>query len=72
MRGRVSISLPAKMKAELDGVSRAVGVTRSEVVREALNQYIFVRRLRKLRSRLLPLAEARGVYTDEDVFREVS
>lgn len=72
MRESISISLPEEMKEALDELSEAEGVTRSEVVREALHEYIYVRRLRKLRSRLMPYAEAQGVYTDEDVFREVS
>ncbi|HEX8276004.1 MAG TPA: ribbon-helix-helix domain-containing protein [Longimicrobiaceae bacterium] len=72
MRESISISLPEEIKEALDELSEAEGVTRSEVVREALHEYIYVRRLRKLRSRLMPYAEAQGVYTDEDVFREVS
>jgi metal-responsive CopG/Arc/MetJ family transcriptional regulator len=72
MRESISISLPEEIKEALDELSEAEGVTRSEVVREALHEYIYLRRLRKLRSRLMPYAEAQGVYTDEDVFREVS
>lgn len=72
MRESISISLPEEMKEALDRLSETEGVTRSDVVREALHEYIYVRRLRKLRSRLMPYAEAQGVYTDEDVFREVS
>jgi metal-responsive CopG/Arc/MetJ family transcriptional regulator len=72
MRRRISVSLPEQVKAALDQLSEAEGVTRSHVVGNALHEYIFVRRLRKLRSRLMPFAEAQGVYTDEDVFRKVS
>lgn len=72
MRESISVSLPEEMKQALDSLSEAEGVTRSDVVREALHEYIYVRRLRKLRSRIMPYAEAQGVYTDEDVFREVS
>ena len=64
--------LPAEVKAELDERSTAEGVNRSEVVREALHEYIFVRRLRRLRSRLMPYAAVQGVCTDEDVFSMVS
>lgn len=72
MRESISVSLPEEMKQALDSLSESEGVTRSDVVREALHEYIYVRRLRKLRSRIMPYAEAQGVYTDEDVFREVS
>jgi metal-responsive CopG/Arc/MetJ family transcriptional regulator len=72
MRESISISLPEELKSELDEAVRAEGVTRSDVVREALREYLFIRRFRALRQELMPYAEAKGVFTDEDVFREVS
>jgi metal-responsive CopG/Arc/MetJ family transcriptional regulator len=72
MRESISISLPEQIKAELDRYSQAEGVSRSDTVREALQEYLFVRRLRTLRSEMMPYAEAAGVFTDEDVFRIVS
>lgn len=72
MRESISISLPEELKAELDAVIRREGVTRSDVVREALKVYLFERRFRALRRELMPYAEAEGIFTDEDVFRDVS
>jgi metal-responsive CopG/Arc/MetJ family transcriptional regulator len=72
MRESISISLPEDLKDELDRVTRADGVSRSDVVREAVREYLFVRQFRVLRQRLVPYAEAQGIYTDEDLFREVS
>lgn len=72
MRESISISLPEELKAELDEVIRREGVTRSDVVREALKEYLFERRFRALRRELMPYAEAEGIFTDEDVFRDVS
>ena len=72
MRESISISLPEDLKAELDRFTRAEGVSRSDLVREALREYLFTRRFRSLRAELMPYAEAQGVYTDEDVFRIVS
>jgi len=72
MRESISISLPEDLKLELDRVSEADGVSRSDTVREALREYLFVRRFRALRQRMMPFAEAQGIYTDEDVFGEVS
>ncbi|HSL82782.1 MAG TPA: ribbon-helix-helix protein, CopG family [Thermoanaerobaculia bacterium] len=48
------------------------GPSRSEAVREAIEEYLFVRRLRGLRRRLLPYAQAECLDTDEDIFREIS
>ena len=72
MRESISISLPEEIKAELDRVTTAEGISRSDLVREALREYLFSRRLRALRRELMPYAEAQGIFTDEDVFREIS
>ena len=69
MRESISISLPKDLKAELDDAVRVEGVSRSDVVREAVWEYLFIRRFRALRQELIPYAEAAGVFTDEDVFR---
>ena len=72
MRESISISLPEEIKAELDRVTSAEGISRSDLVREALREYLFSRRLRAFRRELMPYAEAQGIFTDEDVFREIS
>lgn len=72
VRETISVSLPEEIKTALDSLSEAENRSRSEVVREALRDYIFVRRFRRLRSRMIPLAEEKGIFTDEDVFEQVS
>ena len=72
MRESISISLPEDLKIELDRLTEAEGVSRSDLVREAIREYLFVRRFRALRGELMPYAEGQGIYTDEDVFREIS
>ena len=72
MRESISISLPEDLKTELDRATEAEGISRSDLVREALREYLFIRRFRRLRQELMPYAEAQGIYTDEDVFRIVS
>jgi metal-responsive CopG/Arc/MetJ family transcriptional regulator len=72
MRESISISLPADLKDELDQAMATEGMSRSDLVREALRAYLFARRFRALRATMLPYAESSGVFTDEDVFRLVS
>lgn len=72
MRQTVTISLPEDLKNALDRVSDEEGVSRSDVVRESLRDYLFVRRFRGLREKLMAKARAQGVYTDDDVFNRVS
>jgi metal-responsive CopG/Arc/MetJ family transcriptional regulator len=72
MRESISISLPEDLKNELDQITQLEGVSRSDLVREALREYLFTRKFRSLRRQLMPCAEAQGIFTDEDVFREIS
>lgn len=72
MRESVTISLPEDLKTELDRLTATDGVSRSDVMREALREYLFARQLQELRRKMIPYAEAQGVFTDEDVFREIS
>lgn len=72
MRESISISLPEDLKTELDQMTEAEGMSRSDLVREALRDYLFIRRFRALRQEILPYAEAQGLFTDEDVFDAVS
>jgi metal-responsive CopG/Arc/MetJ family transcriptional regulator len=72
MRETLSISLPKPIKAQLDAASREDGLARSDLVRQAIQEYLFNRKLRALRARMVPQAQQAGVFTDEDVFERVS
>ena len=72
MRSTITISVPAKLRGELDQISEAEGVSRSDIVRESIRDYLFLRRFRSLRKTMTASASARGVFTDEDVFKVVS
>ena len=45
------------------------GISKSELINEALRQYLIERETEEVRRRLVPYAQAKGVYTDEDVER---
>ncbi len=72
MRETVTISLPQAVRRELDRVAKEEGVSRSDVLRESLEDVLFVRRFRRLRQRMMGSAQAAGIYTDEDLFMRVS
>jgi metal-responsive CopG/Arc/MetJ family transcriptional regulator len=72
MRETVTISLPQAIRRELDKVAKAEGVSRSDVLRQSLEDFLFVRRFRQLRQRMMAAAQAQGIFTDEDVFTRVS
>jgi metal-responsive CopG/Arc/MetJ family transcriptional regulator len=72
MRQTITISLTEEIREELDNVARQEGVSRSDLIRESLRDFLFVRNFRRLRSRLLRKAQAKGIHTDQDVFDRVS
>ena len=72
MRETVTISLPREIRRELDRIAKEEGVSRSDVLRQSLDDFIFARRFRRLRQRMMATAQAQGIYTDEDVFTRVS
>jgi len=72
MRSTITISLPEKVRAQLDRVSKTEGVSRSDLVRESIRDYLFIRQLRAMRKIMVPKASRQGIYTDQDVFDRVS
>ena len=72
MRETLTISLPKRLRRDLERMARAEGVTSSEYVRRAIKADLFRRALRAARRELVPQARDRGIYTDEDVFKIVS
>ena len=72
MSDTFSVSLPPSIRKELDALAKRTGRSRNELVREAVRRRIALERFRALREQLVPKAQARGIYTDEDVFKLVS
>jgi predicted transcriptional regulator len=52
----------------LERQSAALGVSKSDLAREALKRYLQVAEFRALRAKMVPHAQAIGIHTDEDVF----
>jgi metal-responsive CopG/Arc/MetJ family transcriptional regulator len=68
MRETVTISLPRAIRRELDRVANEEGVSRSDLLRQSLEDFLFARRFRQLRQRMMAAAQAQGIFTDEDVY----
>ena len=68
----LTIRLDPKLSRQLAQVAKRTGRSRSEVVRDAVQRQLALARFQDLRRRIMPLAEAQGYLTDEDVFRDVS
>ncbi len=72
MNDTVTIRLDRELARQLAQVSRRLGRSRSDVVRDALRRQLALLQFEEIRRRVAPFAEAAGYLTDEDVFRDVS
>jgi predicted transcriptional regulator len=68
----LTIRLDAALDRQVAQIAKRTGRSRSEVVRDAVRRQLALTLFQDLRRRIMPLAEARGYLTDEDVFRDVS
>ena len=71
-RGTLTLRLDEELERDLDNLAKQTGRTRSDLARDALRRQLSLLRFERLRNRVLPFAEARGLLTDEDVFAAVS
>lgn len=72
MKGIVTIRLDAELERMLDTFCRRSRRKRSEVVRDALRRQLSLLMFEQLRKKTMPFAEARGLLTDEEIFKAVS
>lgn len=72
MRGTITIRLPEKLQRDLDRVVKTEKTSKSDIIRDAIERYIALKRFQQLRKKVLPFAEAEGLVTDEDIFKAIS
>ena len=70
--GTLTIRIDDQLENDLDQLAKSQHRTKSDLAREMLRKRIAVERFRELRRKALPLAEAAGYLSDEDIFRELS
>jgi hypothetical protein len=68
----ITIRVPKGTRRQLEKRARAQKLTLSQYIRRALDTEALLGALEAARADLVPVARARGVYTDEDVFKIVS
>lgn len=72
MHNTITIRLPEKLQRDLDMVVKAEKTSKSNIIRDAIERHIALKRFQQLRRKALPFAEAEGLVTDEDVFKAIS
>ena len=69
MSQMITISLPDETRTALDDAANEEGLSENALVEKALSDYLFIRRFRNLRERLMSQGKD---LTDQDVFDLVS
>ena len=66
----ITLELPVNVEAELAQATQEDGLTPNELIAKALNDYLFIRKFRRVREKMQ--AQTPRVYTDEEIFEMVS
>jgi predicted transcriptional regulator len=64
----LTLRVPNDLARALERQSAALGISKSDLAREARMRYLRVREFRTLRTKLVARAQAGRINTDEDVF----
>ena len=70
--GTLTIRIDDELENDLEQLAKRLHRTKSDLAREMLRKRVAVERFRELRRQALPLAEAAGYVTDEEIFRDIS
>lgn len=68
----ITIRLDRNLKRQLDRICKRNGLTRSDMIRDALRRQMDLLQFEQLRRQVMPYAEVRGYLTDEDILSEIS
>ena len=69
MSQMITVSLPDETRTALDDAAHEEGLTENALIEKAVSDYLFIRRFRSLRDRLMSQGKD---LTDQDVFDLVS
>ncbi|OGJ87237.1 MAG: hypothetical protein A2268_06830 [Candidatus Raymondbacteria bacterium RifOxyA12_full_50_37] len=72
MSATLTITLPPRMKADLDKMARKTHLRKGDLVRGAIGRLVARQQFQAIREELAAEAQQKGIYTDEDIFKMVS
>jgi predicted transcriptional regulator len=70
MDDTLTITLTPELKATLAKVTQTEGISPESLIQEAIEDYLFIRQFRALRTQLIQKSQTD--YTDDDIFNIVS
>jgi hypothetical protein len=70
MKATIAIDFPEGVESALEEATREEGLSLKELVKQALADYLFIRKFKLLRERMI--SESQKNYTDQDIFNLIS
>ena len=68
----LTLRIDDKLDQQLNELAAITGKSKSDIARDALKSQVFLSRLGSLSAKGVPLVQAQGILTDEDVFALIS
>jgi predicted transcriptional regulator len=68
----VSLELDDKLAGELKQLSESLQTSEVDLVRKAVDNFLRQQRMDQIRAEIKPYAEAAGLLTEEDIYKEIS
>jgi metal-responsive CopG/Arc/MetJ family transcriptional regulator len=67
MKQNLTVSLNEKVRSDLERLAKDEGISKSQIVRNAIRDYVFAKKLVIFRSKMLANSP-NGAFSNEDVF----
>ena len=68
----IAVELEDKIFQDLEQVSEAFNLPSDQMISRIVKNYLHVEKVNKLRRELRGTAEAAGLFSEEDIYREIS
>jgi predicted transcriptional regulator len=72
MQATIQVTLPDETRLELDDLMRIERTSPNQIITEALQEYLYFRKLRLLRDKLIAKPQARGITSEQDILDSIS
>jgi metal-responsive CopG/Arc/MetJ family transcriptional regulator len=72
MNQKIEINLSNKLNKELELIIAEEGLSKSEFIKKAIEDYLYIRKFRAMRKKLSKKAKGNGFNSDEDIFKALS
>jgi predicted transcriptional regulator len=67
----ITLRVPPELDKRIAKLSKRRKLSKSDLAREAIERFLRVEEFEEMRAIAVPIAQAQGIFTDEDVFRRL-